>query len=607
MKNILVLIISLFFALQSNAQNNDYELAEYYYNEGELEKALPYLQKIYEEDHRDFIFEKLLDCTSQLEGERSSVKLLKQQIEYYPNNINYSVKLGKLYEEFGNDKAAKKLYDDLIENVVPRSYSIIQLSDAFRALNKPERSLEVLIKGRKELQNSYPLHFQFAQIYSDLGRNEDMINEYITLLDYNERMLSTVKNVIPRYIDFESENTADVDLLKRKLLENIQKKPNITSYSDLLIWVFVQEKNFNAAYVQAKALDKRTRGNGKKLMELGDIALNNREFDVARKAFKSVLEQGIKTPYYYNAEYKFLNTSFKEITENKIYDSLQLNETITAYNLTIERIGFNENVVPISLNLAHIQAYYARNSKAALKLLQKTKSIPGLNGKSLAEVKVALADILVLENDIWEASLLYMQVENDFKYETIGYEAKYKNARVFYYSGDFKWAQSQLDVLKASTTKLIANNALELSILITDNLGLDSNYTAMRQFANADLLLAQHKYQEAFIVYDSILKFLPYHGLADEALLRKAEAYQELQDWDKAVEALELICSKHSGDILVDNALIQLGNIYENHFADTVKAKDYYFKIMKEHKGSLFVTEARKRYRKLEEKLTPQL
>jgi tetratricopeptide (TPR) repeat protein len=208
-----------------------------------------------------------------------------------------------------------------------------------------------------------------------------------------------------------------------------------------------------------------------------------------------------------------------------------------------------------------------------------------------------LADIYVLKDDIWEASILYMQIDKDFKFETIGFEAKFKNARIFYYDGDFKFAQSQLDVLKESTSKLIANDALKLSLLITDNFGLDSNYTAMRQFARADLLLEQHQYNQAFQLYDSIASAFPYHGLNDEILLRKSQAYQQQGKWQDAIALLDKLLLNHSEDILADDALFQLGSIYENQLKDKEKAIECYKKILFKYKGSLYGVEARKRLR----------
>jgi len=194
---------------------------------------------------------------------------------------------------------------------------------------------------------------------------------------------------------------------------------------------------------------------------------------------------------------------------------------------------------------------------------------------------------------------LYMQIDNSFKYEPIGHEAKFKNARIFYYDAEFDFAQSQLDVLKQSTTKLIANDALKLSLLITDNFGLDSNYTVMTWFASADLLIEQHKFHDAYILFDSILNEFPEHSLGDEILLKKAEVMQKKGEWLEAISVLEELVKYHGNDILADDALFQLGEIYDYHLFQKEKASEYYRKILFDYKGSLYTTEARKRFQSI--------
>ena len=594
-------VFTLFLAVGALAQNSDQQLAEYYYEQGELEKALPYLEKVYSDNKNRNVFNKYLNCIEELEGEKSAIRLIKEQIKNFPADFNYKVLLGTTYEKYKNTADANKTYEDLIDEVEPNSSNIVNLTNAFKGLGKNNYALQTLEKGRKALKNNYPLHFLFAEVYGDLGRKEEMIDEYLDVLDYNTGMLSALKQVIPRYIDFDNDENEEYILLKSKLLERIQKHPNETVYADMLIWTFIQKKKFNAALLQAKGLDKRTSNDGREVYTLGLIAVNNNDLSAGRKAFKYVVELGTEFPYYYSAEQKLLNTRFIEITRDRNYSIEELNTTIQEYQATLSRIGQRPNAVAIGLELSQIQAYYANQPKAAEDLLKSMLNYPNLTDIVKAEIKVALADVKVILNDIWEASLLYMQVEKDFKYETIGAEAKFKNARVFYYDGDFIWAQSQLDILKASTSKLISNDAMKLSILITDNLGLDSNYTAMYQFARADLLLAQHKYNEAFILYDSINTYLPYHGLADETLMRKAQAMEEQGKWQKAIEFYTLVTTKYDTDILADDAMFNLGNIYQYHLQDKQKAAEYYFKIMKEYKGSLHVTEARKRYRQLTE------
>jgi tetratricopeptide (TPR) repeat protein len=388
-------------------------------------------------------------------------------------------------------------------------------------------------------------------------------------------------------------------LLKQKLLEKSQKKPNEFVYAEMLIWLFTQKKQFASALVQAQALDKREKGAGQRVYELGNMCVQNKVFDVARKCFKYVVDMGEENALFYEAEFALLNTHFQEITQNRNYASEELTSTLNDYQATLNRVGKNRSSIRLISEFAHIQAYYANQTLEAKNLLEEALKIPGITQIQEAELKMQLADILVLRDDIWEASLYYMQVDKDFKYEPIGFEAKFKNARIFYYDGDFKFAQNQLDVLKQSTSKLIANDAMKLSLLITDNYGLDSNFTAMSLFATADLLLEQHQYDKAFFLFDSIVKAFPYHGLADEILLRKGIAMENQGKWAEAVVFLEDLMKYHAEDILADDALFHLGDIFENHLEDKEKAIESYKKILFDYKGSLYTTEARKRLRAL--------
>lgn len=138
---------------------------------------------------------------------------------------------------------------------------------------------------------------------------------------------------------------------------------------------------------------------------------------------------------------------------------------------------------------------------------------------------------------------------------------------------------------------------MKLSVLITDNLGLDSNYTAMYQFAQADLLLEQHRFDAAFRLFDSINVAFPFHGLADEILLRRALAMQYQGKWNEALVFLEKITVDHKEDILADDAIFQMAEIYEKHLNDKEKAAEFYKKILFDYKGSLLTVEARKRFR----------
>jgi tetratricopeptide (TPR) repeat protein len=294
-----------------------------------------------------------------------------------------------------------------------------------------------------------------------------------------------------------------------------------------------------------------------------------------------------------------LNVHYREIVLEKQGNPTAIQTAIQEYRQALNESGLNRTSVGMARELATIQAYYADQAPEAAQLLDSCLNVVGLTDMQRAEIKMSLADILVLKDDIWQASLYYKQIDTDFKFEAIGSEAKFKDARIFYFDGDFKFAQSQLDILKESTTKLIANDAMKLSVLITDNLGLDSNYMAMYWFAQADLFIEQHKFSAAFSLFDSIQQQFPAHGLADEMLFRRATAMEYQGKWTEAINYLEQILRSYGDDILADDAVFKIAEIYENHLLDKEKAAEYYKKILFEYKGSLLTVEARKRFRTL--------
>jgi tetratricopeptide (TPR) repeat protein len=593
-------IVFIWISSFSFAQGEtDQQLAQHYYSNGDFEKAKMYYAKIYDKDPSKFNFNRYFDCLNQTGDTKEAEKVLKKQSSANRYDIEYKVLLGQFYEDNKEIDKAQKIYDDLIDNLETDPASIIALYNAFKSKGRNDLAFSTIEKGRKLLKDGYPLHFQFAELYGAMGQTEKMIGEYLDLLDFQSSYASTIQTVLSRQIDFTASESKEYDFLKNALLERIQKKPNESVNSEMLVWLFIQKKNFTGALVQVQAMDKRLGEQGRAVLELGKMCVENKEYETARKAFKYVTTLGDDKMYYYQAENALLNTRFLEVTTNRNYSAEELQTTISEYQTTLLRVGKKRSSIPLIIELSHIQAFYANQATEGISLLTEALLIPGITDMQKAELKMQLADIQVLHGDIWEASLLYMQIESELKFEPIGHEAKFKNARIFYYDGEFDFAQSQLGILKESTSKLIANDALKLSILITDNFGLDSNYQAMTWFANGDLLIEQHRYTEAFILFDSIIATFPYHSLGDEILIRKSKAMQLQGDWTKAISFLEELLKYYKEDILADDALFQLGDIYENHLNDKEKASEFYKTLLFDFKGSLHSVEARKRYRSI--------
>lgn len=603
MKHLLLNIVLLLLTFTSIAQmSNDEKLARYYMGRGEYEKAVDYTQKLNRKHNSVKYYEMHLACLTELKEWKDAEKIIEKQIKDYPYENKFQLDLAKLYELTDRKSKAEDVYRELIKSSAGSTNKILGLSRSFKDDGKYDLALEALLLGRKR-NSDYPFHFQIAEIYSIKGETDKMIEILLEVLEFNQSYANTVKILLNRYLELDGEEDdqeviKNREMLKKALLIKVQKNTGSKIYPEMLIWLYTLERNFEGALIQAKALDKRENGEGRRVVLIAREAMKAHEFDVAIKAYNNIIDRGENNLYYRTAKIEKIHTGYKKLQVQKSSEEA-LNELTKEYEANLQELGKNCGTLSLIQELAEIYAYYNQSPEKAIELLSEALNIPRLEELEIGQLKIQLADAYLINNEIWEASLLYSQVEKAFKYDPLGAEAKFKNAKVSYYAGDFSWAQAQLKVLKASTTKLIANNALQLSLLITDNMGLDTTARPMMLFAEADLLMTQRKFEAAFQKMDTLEKEFPFHKLKDEVLFKKAQAFIEMYNYEKAIEYLLKINTAHKNDILADDALFLLGEIYEIKLNEPEKAAEYYKKVLFEHKGSLLVNEARKRFRRL--------
>jgi len=599
MMKYIFLFLTVFWMWSLQAQTEtDIQLAQHYYASGDFEKAVTYYEKIYAQSPTKVYFNRYYDCLMQLKDYKAAEKLLKKHTQINKGDGELKVMLGQFYEESGDPTKAQKVYNEIISELTGNPSLIINTYQSFVVKNKMEYAKQTLDRGRKLLPQ-YPFNFQFADYYALSGNKSEMVREYLDYLETQPMMYESIQAAIGQRTDLSNADNPDFIALKESLIQRAQKNSSSLVFSEMLIWLFIQNRNFSGAYNQVVALDKRNNGGGTRVYDLGNIAMENKDYETARKCFNYVLALGTTGDLYLSALKSLLNARYKEITTQRSFQKSEIAEALADYEGAIQKVGKSRATVPLLLEYGHILAFYADEAPKAIEVLNEMLSYQGLTDIQKAQIKMKLADVHVLGGDIWEASLLYMQVDTDFKFEAIGNEAKFKNARIFYFDGEFNFAQSQLNVLKESTSKLIANDAMQLSILITDNFGLDSNYQAMSWFATAELLIEQHKYDAAFSLFDSIRENYPFHSLADDILFKRGQAMELQGNWSKAIDYYEDLLKFHQEDILADDALFRLGDIHENILNDKEKAMQYYRRLIMDFKGSLFSAETRKRIRVL--------
>lgn len=591
-----ILILLSICALPLFVQAQDARLAQQYYRNGEYEKAAVLYEQLFQSnENNDFYFDRYVECLLSLEDYDNAEKVVKRQLRRQPDNVKLYVTYGKLYERQFEDEEAQKQYRKAIDNLPRDRFAVIKLANAFSSLTKYDLAIEAYEKGTQLLKDDQIFAYYLADLYRRKGDSEKMIKYYLNSLEANPSRLENLQTIFQRYLSEE-----DFLELQKQLYTRIQENDNAAYYPELLAWVFIQRKDYKNAFRQVRALDRRLRENGGRVYQLAQIAANDKDYNAAIEAYDYIVDsKGSNSTFYIDAKRESLRARRNKIVEGYEFTREDLMELEQQYEGFLQEFGRSKITASIILELAKLEALHLNNLNKATELLQEILEFPNVDPNLEAIAKLNLGDYYLMDGEIWEATLLYSQVDKAFKEDVLGHEARYRNAKLSYYNGDFQWAQAQFDVLKASTSKLIANDALDLSVFIMDNLGLDSTVAALNLYAKADLLVFQNQFDQAFLKLDTLLNEFPEHSLEDDVLYLKAKIYKKKRAFDTAAEMLQTIIDKHPDEIRADNAIFELAELYELHLGDIEKAKMLYETLFIDYSGSTFAVEARKRYRRL--------
>lgn len=595
---VLLLLPLLFMLLTTPVSGQNSKLADQYYLEGEYQKAGDLYLKLHEtaKKNGNFIyFNKYIECLLALREYDQAEKEIQAQMKAQPDDYSMLVTLGNVQERIGNYEAAQASYRMAIEKLPARIDAITRLGNAFLSQAKYDEAIVTYEKGEKLLDKPGIFSYQLADLYKRNGDMSKMIEQYLYSLQSSPDRLENIQNMLQRSLKAE-----DYDELLSQLYVFIQDYPETDYFPEMLAWTFMQQKDYSKAMRQAKALDKRMGENGLRVYRLATIAANDKDYTTAIDGFEYILtSQSPGSPYYLEAKRASLATKRRQITDNYSYTIEQLRTLEAEYIATLDANGIHAGTALITSELAMLEGLYINDLAKAIYYLEQVVNLPGINSTVQAYAKLDLGDYYLMSGEVWEATLLYSQVDKAFPEELIGQDARFRNAKLSYYNGDFEWAQSQFDILKTSTSKLISNDALDLSIFIMDNLGLDSNTHAMSEYAQAELLIFQNKLDESIEKLNILGNIYSEHGLKDDILYLEAKLYEKKRDYLKAESLYQEIITTFPEEIRADNALYNQAQLYEHQLNDPEKAKACYEKLFMEYTDSTFAIEARKRFREL--------
>jgi len=592
-KNSLLFVFMLIAA--SHLSGQDSRLANQYYQSGEYEKAASVYKKLYEKNtNSHFYFQRYLEAIMAMEDYEMAESEIKAQLKNKPDHMQLYVDYGNLLDrQFKHDEANKQ-YQKAINNIPPDVSVINNLGNAFTRLTKFDMAIEAYERGNELMGNDKLFAYNLADLYRRKGDVAKMIHYYISASTQHINQVERYKTYFQRNLNTDE----DLEEMRRQLYERIQEDPDNEIYPELLEWVFIEKEDYRGALRQARSLDRKYDEDGLRVMNIGDIAYNAGDYDIAIKAFEYVTaNKSLNNRLYVDAKRNILKSKRKQVTRNYDYTQADLDSLKVEYLEFIDEFGINSQTEHLVKEYADFLAIYNNDLDGAIDVLNNLVALGSINKYVKANSKIALADYYLMQGDVWESTLLYSQVEKEFKEEYIAEVARFNNAKLSYFTGNFAWAKEQFGILKTATSRLISNDAIDLSIFILDNMGLDTTDLPLKMFAESELLTYQNKFDDAFAKLDSISEMFPEHALEDDILYQKANLYLMIKDYEKAKELYTKVYEDFPEEIRADNALFKLAELYEYQLEDEEQAKVLYEKLFIDFSNSTFAVEARKRYR----------
>lgn len=577
-----ILFLSSFWVSAQNEQ-----LAFNYIDAGEYEKAVTILEEVYSKN-KLLHLDKILYCYQQLEQHDKALKFINE-LKPKNNNPTLLVEEGYIYQLQKKQPEADKKYQEALNEIDKNANFAYNLGSVFERKVLLDWALKAYEKGQKANPN-LNFDYQIAMIQGQLGNLEVMLNK---LLDYGFNTpdgTPMVQNQLTRFLMDDSDGSFAASIRKNLLLRT-QKSQDIY-WNQFLSWFFVQQKEYGKAFVQEKAVYNRNPDSFINIVTLSRMAMEEKQYEDANTILTFVLENTQNLDLQMQAHHFLLSMDMESVT-SKEYPTIdfKLDELLKKY-------GISQHSLDLQILSAHFKTFYLNQSKLGIELLQNSLKLP-LNTREQAKVKMELADIMVYDERFNQAILYYAQVEDNLKNDVLAHEASLKLAKANFYKKDFDWTLQQVKVLKQSPSLLIANDAIEMFLLIQDNSAEDSLRVALQSYATADLKLYQNKKEEALQLFLTILQKHKGESIEEGTLFKVGKIYEEKGDFTTALTYYQNLLDHHKDGIYKDEALFYSAEIYRKNILDNEKAKALYEKVVLEHPDSLYYTESRKQYRTL--------
>jgi len=593
----------LFFPQMLRGQDNtDAQIAKQYFDQQEFEKSEILYKKLYlqspEKYYKNY-YSNLIALRKYNEAKEIVLKKNKQNA----NSVESHLDLGYIYIKQNDSAQAHKEISQAIEKSAKDASSVAMVYDFLKPLRQYQFIIQLFETAQKKQNNTQIYTNELIQNYLILAENKKAANLFVEEIKrLNDQTFFVAIQIVQPFV----ENNSFLLALEKQVYGMLTKEPNSLKWNEMALWLSLQTRNYDDAVRISKSLDKKNNENGSRLLELAEMAKGDRQFDIAIDCYDYVIQKKEKASLYHPAFLKKSETIIQKLENAPITDSIAIQKIKKDFEDYFNENGYTAVTGDCQILYAAFYLKQFNKLDTAIHILKRLLVIGDISKNTRSMAKLDLGDYLIMDGDIWEAALVYGQVGADEKDSPLGEMARFKNAKLFYYKGEFELAQELLNILKSATSELIANDALKISVFIQDHLDDEAQTEAMNKVADAELFFLQNQPQKAFALLDSAKSIKASESLVDDIWMLEAEYFISKKMYSQATQRLESLVTKYPREVLTDKALYLLADLYEKNPDDKEKAKETYLKILQNFKDSVYTTEARKRIRVLRGENTPE-
>lgn len=602
-----MIVICLVFSLQNieaqnvnNQRQLDERLAREFYYKKDYEKARDIYKSLYDNFGNTGYFNQYADCLILTGDYEAAEKAYKAFLKKNPKNWKSHVDLAYVYQQQGENDKATKYLNKVLKDVPENKNSINEVANLLRARSFNDVAISLFNKAAKNPNINYNFYLEKAYTYNSMLDFENATECYLLYLKENPEQYETVKSRLRVMMMYDLNGNVN-DVIRMALLRKTQEEPDNEEYSSLLMWYSLQQQDYEMALTLLKALDKRGKGDFENdIVNIAQIAYDNKQYDISIDAYNYILKKHKEGVYYVDASIGLIEAEYAQAVANGSHDKGFYEKLSGRIDTAFTEMGYSKETISLITIQAEILAFELGRYDEAKTLLKNALEV-NLSPRNKAELKMKLADIYLFTDEVWEATLLYSQIEKSMKNEPIAHEARFKNAQLRYFIGEFDWANASLRILKSATSKLVANDAMTLSLTISDNLEYDT--IGLQRIAKADYYIYQHRYVLANQMLDSVVAYNPNEVSLPNAFYRKANIAMNEGDYELADSLYKRVYEGYADSYIADEALIEDALLLENQLNMKEEAMECYSKLFDYYTASVYVAQARKNYRRLRDEL----